>query len=151
MSLERVVAAPFKQAGTDCLSQHEFVVALSLHRDWFSPAQAKRVVDLATSEGMLDRTDDGLVPMQDPREVTIPSGFSPGEDVLTRRSTFEAILETLVEAGCDKREAVGSINRLQRELGITIEAAAVVYATTVGVEVEDHAERAQRELLAEQG
>lgn len=148
MSLERVTAAPFQRAGTSELSEQEFVVALSLHRDWFSPAQAKRIVELATSEGLLERSDDGLRPVIDPKDVTIPGDFEPDESVLQRRSTFEVMLERLVDQGCDKREAVGEINRLQRDLHITIEAAAAVHAARNGVEFDGELERAIEALTA---
>ena len=55
MSLRVAVATPFRQQGTDRLDEHEFVVALSLDRDWFSPDQAKRLADVAVGEGLVDR------------------------------------------------------------------------------------------------
>lgn len=146
MTLERVVAAPFQQSGSRRLSEQEFVVALSLHRDWFSPAQAKRLVERALAEGFLEREGDELVAGLDPSQVTIPSGFIPDEDVLTSSSTFESILARLVAAGHEKREAVAAINQLQRDLGITIETAAALHATRVGVDVETEIARAMRAL-----
>ncbi len=41
MSLRVAVAAPFIQNGTRRLKENEFVVALSLDRDWFSPDQPR--------------------------------------------------------------------------------------------------------------
>ncbi len=145
MSLELVVAAPFKRAGTGELSEQEFVVALSLHRDWFTPEQAKRVIEVATAAGLLER-DDGLVPTFDPAEVTIPRSFEPDEDVLAMQSTFEAILDRIVAEGIEKQTAVGDINRLQGECNIAIEAAAGLYAVKHGIDVDAELERAAAEL-----
>ncbi|MDF9744338.1 DUF2240 family protein [Natrinema salsiterrestre] len=137
MSLRVAVAAPFIQNGTRHLKENEFVVALSLDRDWFSPDQAKRLIDIATQEGLLEREDDGLAVAFDPSEVTVPEEFVPDEDLLQERSAFERVLDSLVAEGMEKHEAVGAINTLQQELGLTIEAAAVVYARRRGVDVED--------------
>lgn len=146
MSLERVIAAPFQQSGERSLSEHQFVVGLSLHRDWFSPAQAKRVVELATAEGLLEREEDVLVPTIDPQSVELPTTYEPDESVLNRRSTFEAMLDRIVAAGCEKREAVGAINRLQGDLHLTIEAAAALYAARQGIDLDEEIDRALAEL-----
>ncbi|QCS41618.1 DUF2240 family protein [Natrinema versiforme] len=137
MSLRVAVAAPFIQNGTRRLKENEFVVALSLDRDWFSPDQAKRLIDIATGEGLLERGDDGLEVAFDPAEVTVPEEFVPDEDLLRERSAFERVLDSLVAEGMAKHEAVGAINTLQRDLGLTIEAAAVVYARREGIDTDD--------------
>lgn len=128
------------------MGESAFVVALSLDRDWFSPDQAKRLVDVAASEGLLVRDSGRLEAQFDPQAVDVPEGFEPGEELLQERSTFERVLGTLVEAGHDKQTAVAAINGLQSELGVTIEAAAVLYAHREGVDVEAHAEAARSEL-----
>jgi len=117
------------------MAESEFVVAMSLDRNWFSPDQAKTLVDVATSEGLLQRDGDTLVVEFDASTTTIPDGFRPGEEILQSRSTFEQVLETVVESGVEKQTAVAGINRLQSELGVTLDTAAVVYARSEGVDV----------------
>ena len=142
MSLEVAVAAPFRDRGRSRLGEGEFVVALSLDRDWFSPDQAKRLVDVAAGRGLLSREGDDLVAEFDPSSVTVPDGFVPDESVLREQSTFERVLSALVDAGMEKQAAVAAINDRQRELGVTIEAAAVLYARRRGVAIGDAADRA---------
>lgn len=146
MSLEATVAAPFRDRGRERLGEGEFVVALSLDRDWFTPDQAKRLVDVAAGRGLLSREGDDLVAEFDPAGVTVPDGFVPDESVLREQSTFERVLSALVDAGVEKQTAVAAINERQRELGVTIEAAAVLYARGRGVPVGDAADRALAEL-----
>lgn len=149
MSLRRAVAAPFRDRGVDRMHTSEFIVALSLDRSWFSPDQAERVVSLAVSEGLLEQTAgeaDELVVRFDAAGTAIREGFAPGEEILTQRSTFERMLEAVVEAGTDKRTAVAEINQLQNRLDITIEAAAALYARRQGVDVADLAVRARARL-----
>jgi hypothetical protein len=128
------------------MSESEFVVALSLDRDWFSPDQAKRLVDVGAGEGLLDREDDDVVAAFDPGRVTVPDGFTPEESVLRQRSTFERVLGTVVDEGVEKQAAVAAINRLQSDLGLTIEAAAVLYARRQGLDVTGLAATAREEL-----
>ena len=148
MTLERVVAAPFKRAGSTSLSEQEFVVGLSLHRDWFSPAQAKRVIELGVADGLLSREDSTVSPAFDPATITIPPEYTPDTSILTRRSPFEAMLERLVDDGVDKRTAVGEINRLQESLDVTIDADAAIYAARRGVDVRSEAKAAAESIRA---
>ena len=136
MSLRTAVAAPFRQRGAERMGENEFVVALSLDRDWFSPDQAKRLIDVATGQGLLERNDGDVVTRFDAYDVTVPAEFVPDESILRERSTFEQVLDEVVADGVEKQEAVADINRLQDELGVTVEAAAVVYARRHGLDVD---------------
>ncbi|MEF8802376.1 MAG: DUF2240 family protein [Halolamina sp.] len=147
MSLEVTVAVPFRQQGRGRLGDGEFVVALSLDRDWFSPDQAKRVVDVALGRGLLSRDDGKLVAEFDPESVTVPEGFAPDASILREQNAFEKVLDRLTAGGVEKQTAVAGINRLQRELGVSIEAAAVVYARREDIEVGDAARSARSKLL----
>lgn len=146
MSLRTAVAAPFRTRGSDRMGESEFVVALSLDRDWFSPDQAKRLVDVAVSEGLLERDGEVLVVGFEPDGIQIPEDFAPDDDVLRQRSTFERVLDAIVETGVQKQDAVATINRLQTDLGVTLEAAAVVYARRRGIDVSEFAARARGDL-----
>ncbi|WP_306058747.1 DUF2240 family protein [Natronococcus wangiae] len=149
MSLRVAAAAPFIQNGSRRLQENEFVVALSLDRDWFSPDQAKRLIDVAVRDGLLEHDGGELVAAFDPAEVTIPDEFVPDEDLLRERSAFERVLDALVAEGMEKHDAVGAINGLQQELGLTIEAAAVVYARREGIDVDDLVPVARSALIEE--
>jgi hypothetical protein len=146
MSIEITVAVPFRQRGTDRLGEGEFVVALSLDRDWFSPDQAKRLIDVAAGRGLVERDDGDLVATFAPGAVEVPDEFTPDESVLQSQSLFERLLGAVVADGVEKREAVAGVNRLQRDLGVTIEAAAVVYARRRDVAVGGLADEVRRSL-----
>lgn len=147
MSLKTTVAVPFRAAGTREMGEGEFVVALSLDRDWFSPDQAKRLVDVAEGRGLLVYENDGLRTTFDPAAVSIPENFTPASDVLTEQSTFERVIDTLVAAGVDKREAVAAANERQSAVGVTLEAAAILVARERDVAVGDAASAARAEAL----
>ena len=146
MSLEVAVAVPFKQRGVTRLGEGEFVVALSLDRNWFSPDQAKRLIDVATGRGLVEREDGDVVARFDPPTVTVPDEYEPDESILKAQSSFERILDALVAAGHDKREAVAAINERQRRLDVSVEAAAALYAKRQGVDVADAAAAAMEDV-----
>jgi hypothetical protein len=147
MSLRVAVAAPFRSEGKRVLGESSFVVALSLDRDWFSPDQAKRLVDVAVGEGLLERTDDGdLRAAFDPDSVSVPDGYHPDESILQQRSVFEKVVDACLDADIEKQEAVAGINRLQAELAVTIEAAAVLYAHRNGIDASNEAAEALADL-----
>ena len=143
MSFQAVVAAPFRQRGRDRLTESEFVVALSLDRDWFSPDQAANVAEIGLDRGLLERDGDDLIVAFDPESVSVPEGFAPGADLLVEPSVFERVLEALLDDGADKQEAVAGINRVQADLGLTLEAAAVVFARRQGLDVSELVEAAR--------
>ncbi|XVH32174.1 DUF2240 family protein [Haloferacaceae archaeon DSL9] len=146
MSLEVAVAVPFRQRGKTRMGEGEFVVSLSLDRDWFSPDQAKRLVDVAVGRGLLETDDGELTPTFDPDEVAVPEDFTPDESILREQSTFERVLDALVAEGVDKQTAVAASNERQRRLDITLEAAAVLYAREHDVDVGAVAEAVRAEL-----
>lgn len=142
MSLRTVVAVPFQAKGRTRLPESEFVVALSLDRDWFSPDQAARISDRAVGQGLLRREDEELIAECSPETVSIPPDFSPSEDLLAEPSPFEEVVERLMESGRDKQSLVAEINQLQADLALTLDAAAVLFAYRNGYEVQALAERA---------
>ncbi|WP_435155008.1 DUF2240 family protein [Haladaptatus sp. DFWS20] len=146
MSLRIAVAAPFQQNGRKRMRESEFVVALSLDRDWFSPDQAKRLVDIASGQRLLSHDGDKLVAEFDPAEVEIPDEFQPDESLLQEQSTFEKVLDKIVAHGTTKQTAVAEVNELQRSAALSVEAAAVVYARRKGIDVSSEAEEALSDL-----
>ena len=131
------------------MSESEFIVALSLDRNWFSPDQAKRLVDVALTEGLLERSDDAVALSFDPASVDLSEEFEPDESILQQRTTFERVLDTIVDSGIEKQTAVADINRLQADLGVSVETAAILYGHRNSVDVTELAVRAREELASE--
>lgn len=109
MSLKVAVGMPFRTTGRSRIEESEFVVALSLDHDWFSPDQAKRLVDVAVVEGLLRQDEGELVAEFAPESITVPDDFSPDESILRERTTFERILDSL--DGVDESKQDSEIGR----------------------------------------
>ena len=95
---------------------------------------------------VLRRADDDVAIEFDPGDVDVPDDFEPDESILQTRSTFERVLEAIVDDGIDKQTAVAEINKLQSELAVPIEAAAVLYGRREGVDLHGLARQVMREI-----
>lgn len=146
MSLQVTVAAPFKGKGRTRMREQAFVVDLALDRNWVSPDQAKRLLELGTEQGLLRREDEEVSVAFDLESVTVPDGFSPDESVFQSRSPFEEILDALERAGHERQPTVAAINSLQSDLRVTADTAAVLYARQQGLDVDGAASRVARSL-----
>ena len=146
MSLRVAVAAPFKGDGRTRMREQAFVVDLAIDRNWVSPDQAKQLAELATKRGLLEQQDGELVATFDLDSVTIPEGFVPDETIFQERAPFEDVLDRLVETGHERQSAVAGINSLQDELGVTADAAAVLFARREELSVERAADRTATKL-----
>ncbi|MDR5655865.1 DUF2240 family protein [Halodesulfurarchaeum sp. HSR-GB] len=146
MSLRVAVAAPFQRAGREQLSEQAFVVDLAVDRNWVSPDQAKTLIELGRKRGLLQSVDEELQATFDPTSVTVPDGFVPDETLFQDRSPIEAIIDTLVASGLDRRETVAAINTLQESLSVTAGTAGVLYARKRGVDVSEIATEVNTEL-----
>lgn len=148
MSLQVALGAPFDSVGRAELTEQEIVVDLAVDRNWVSPDQAKRLVELGRKRGLLDRDGEDLRATFDVADVEIPEGYTPDERLFQERSPVEVVIEALEEAGIDRREAVASINELQDRLSITAGAAAVLRARRAGLSVPDAATAVEAELTS---
>lgn len=146
MSLRVAIAAPFKGNGKTRLREQAFVVDLAIDRNWVSPDQAKRLLELGVDRGLLRREDGEVVATVDLDSITVPDRFTPDSSIFDEQVPFEEILDTLVEAGHDRQESVAAINSLQTELLVTADTAAVLYARQEGLDVESVASRVERSL-----
>lgn len=146
MSLRTAVAAPFKRAGRTELTEQALVVDLAVDRNWVSPDQAKRLIELGSRRGLLEGTEEGFSATFDVTDVQIPEGYTPDERLFQERSPVEVVIDALVEAGTDRQAAVASINQLQQDLKVTAGAAAVLRARQARLAVPDAASRVETEL-----
>jgi hypothetical protein len=142
------VSVPFKRKGKDALKESEFVLALSIDLNWFSPEQAKNIVHEAERAGLLKREGDIIRPVFDLSSVAPPQGFMPG--VFEERSLFDRIIERItIETGMDKRKVIAQINKKHDELSklVEIEVSAILVALEHGVVLDNLIEEEYKALV----
>ena len=142
------VSVPFKRKGKDLLKESEFILALSIDLNWFSPEQAKNVVREAERTGLIKREGDIIRPAFDLSSVATPQGFKPG--VLEERSLFDQIIERItIETGMDKRKVIALINKKHDELSklVEIEVSAILVALEHNVALDNLIEEEYKALV----
>lgn len=114
MSLERVIAAAFRQTRKEQLQRSHLIYFLSLERRWMSREQAGALIDRALEKGLLGEKGGLLFPRFDPLSVEIPLGYRPGSEVF-EEEPHQALLERI--ARTTKRplqEVTKELNELMR-------------------------------------
>ncbi len=146
------VSMPFKRKGKDTLKENEFILALSIDLNWFSPDQARTLLSDAEKGGLLKREGGEVIPLFDLSSVQIPPSFKPGS-VPGKKPLFDRIIDRItVTAGLDKRTIIALINKKQEELIkiVDIEVSTLLVALEQGVMVDDLMEEEYRTLVKRQ-
>jgi hypothetical protein len=136
--LKYTVSVPFKRKGKDALKESEFVLALSIDLNWFSPDQAKNIVLEAEKAGLIQREGDIIRPTFELSHVEPSSEFKQG--LMEEQTLFDRIIERIkVETGMDKRKIVALVNKKQDELSklVEIEVSAILVALEHGVAMDN--------------
>lgn len=134
------VSMPFKIKGIDALEESAFIMFLSLDMNWFSPDQAKSILNEAKTTGLLKIEGCLLKPAFDLAGVEIPSGFKPDHSIFEIKTVFEKTIDRiLIATGFEKRRIISMINKKQEELMkmVEIEVSAILVALENNVNVDD--------------
>ncbi|MGD9963193.1 MAG: DUF2240 family protein [Thermoplasmata archaeon] len=152
--LRKSIAVLYKSKGREELTEKEFVFSASMDLRWFSPKEAQKLMEAGLSGGFLERRNGSLVPTFDFAGVTVPVDYKPPKAALEeyeKKTTdfFTEIVEAIVKAkSVPKREVVSKVNREQELLGIDIEPAALLVASSYGIRLESvYLERAESAVL----
>ncbi len=141
MSLRITIAAPFRHLHRDRLRRSEFIHYLAHDRMWMNSDQAKGLIELAISEGLLAVEAGILVPLYPVDEVTVPLGFRPGSEDLEPPDSERVLLGRIASAiGQDVREVAAEANRIAAEQfdgALRPRAALVLLARRYGVPFAD--------------
>ncbi|MCK5559669.1 MAG: DUF2240 family protein [Thermoplasmata archaeon] len=82
---KRVVKFLFERNGKSELTEQQLELTASMELRWFTPTNAKRLIEIARDLEILKSTDeDTLVLNFDPAEIKIPMGFKPHENLLEK-------------------------------------------------------------------
>ena len=143
-------AALFRILGKDVATVDEFVMEVSLGQKWFSPSEAKTLLEVLRRCGAVEARDGYVRPSGDLSGTEIPLGYRPPRDILETKcqtqkdeggDPFPSLVSAAAEAGVQRREFIQESNRIHRDLGIDISAAALIALRDAGVDIAPHVER----------
>ena len=139
--LKEVIAYLYNRTGKEELSAQELRLVMSMDLRWFSPKEAEEIVDLFQNKRLLVRKGSGgLRPAFNYKKLSLPRDFRPSKESLFGNSGDEPLFVRMVghiidRADKDKRHVIALINRKAGELGIEVEAAAMLVGDGFGVDM----------------
>jgi hypothetical protein len=81
--IEKIISFIFLRSGKKKLNKTEFYLNLSMDLKWFSPNEAKNLIDLAIKKKSLKVTDNILEPNFEINNIEIPFGYLPNKKKLS--------------------------------------------------------------------
>lgn len=149
--LKEALSYLFQRKGKDALSEKELILSVSMDLGWFSPDDAKQLVDVCLELRLLSRTDDGLKPNFDYKALTIPIDFTPSKSILQLESQ-EPLLLSIVrtidkKTGLGRNNIMAEINKKQNLLDVEIEVAAILVAKNYGADISGFLREAEAEIF----
>jgi hypothetical protein len=135
-----IVSMPFLRKGKETLKENEFLLALSIDLNWFTPESAKNILIQAEKEGLIKREGGMVTPSFEIAKVDIPPGFRPERDVFEKKALFDRIIERIIQGtDMEKRKVISLINKKHEELCklVEIEVSAILVALDNGITMDD--------------
>jgi len=126
--LRKEIERAFKSKGVENMSKKDLVYTLSFDLNLYTPEEAKRVVDEAEKEGIIEEVN-GVVKL---------SG-----------NVFDRIVKAISEkTGKDTKEVFSLINKKHNELKtLAVEVVALITAKEIGLDVSDFIEDVENLVL----
>ena len=110
---KRVIKFLFERSGKNEPTEQQLELVASMELRWFTPKNAKKVLEFANKLGLFKSVDDEkLVLNFDPEDIQIPVGFKPHEDLLDR---LENKLEELVQERQGELEVQSGAGKKDRD------------------------------------
>ena len=153
--LRKSLAYLFQRKGKNVLSEKELTMSVSMDLGWFSPDEAKRLIDVSLELKLLSKGNEGLSPTFDYEALTIPIDFSPSRNILEVESQ-EPLLLAIVrniqdKTNMDKSKVMAEINKKQNTLRVDIEVAAILIAKKYDVDISGFLREVESEIFRRAG
>jgi hypothetical protein len=140
----------YQRKGTDVLSEKELVLSVSMDLGWFSPEEAKQLLDICLELKLIKKTKHGLSPAFDYLSMTVPIDLIPNKNILKVESQEPLLLSIIrnIENKTQKKRSsiMSEINKKQVGLNVEIEVAAIIVAKNNGVDISGFLREAEAEI-----
>ena len=137
--LRKSLAYLFQRKGRKVLSESELTLSASMDLGWFSPKEAKRLIDVGLELKLLSVKEEGISPTFDYEALTIPIDFRPSRNILeveSQEPLLLAIVSNIEEkTHKNKNSIMAEVNKKQNALKVDIEVAAILVAKSYDVDI----------------
>jgi hypothetical protein len=141
----------FQRKGKDILSEKELILSVSIDLGWFTPDEAKRLVDICLELKLLSEVDTGLTPNFDYKSYLIPIDFTPSKNILQMEAQEPLLFSILrhidSKTGLGRSNIMSEINKKQDALDVEIEVAAILVAKKYEIDISGFLREAESEIF----
>jgi hypothetical protein len=149
--LRKSLAYLFQRKGKNILSEKELTMSVSMDLAWFSPDEAKRLIDVGLELKLLSKDENGLSPTFDYEALTIPLDFAPSRTILeveSQEPLLLAIVRNIQEkTNLEKNKIMAEINKKQNALLVDIEVAAILVARKYDIDISGFLREVESEIF----
>jgi hypothetical protein len=149
--LKEALVYLFQRKGKDILSEKELILSASMDLGWFTPDEAKQLVDICLELKLLSKVDTGLTPNFDYKSYLIPIDFTPGKNILQMEAQEPLLFSILrhidSKTGLGRSNIMSEINKKQDSLDVEIEVAAILVAKKYEIDISGFLREAESEIF----
>ncbi len=153
---QQTLASLFKRKSKDVLQAKELELLASMELRWFEPADARKLVEIALSLGLLEETEAGLIPKFEFETLEIPIGFQPPKDLLSElehehESLFMRMVNRIsLATGMESTQIISEINQKQAEKQeyLTLDVLAILYGKAKDVDMDKYMPEVENKILS---
>jgi hypothetical protein len=140
----------YQRKGADVVSEKELILTVSMDLGWFSPDEAKQLLNICLELKLLKKTKHGLTPTFDYHKMTVPIDLKPNKNMLKLESQEPLLLSIVrnIESKTQKKRStiMSEINKKQVNLNVEIEVAAIIIAKSNDIDVSGYLREAEAEI-----
>ncbi len=149
--LKKAIIYLFQRKGKDVLSEKELILSASMDLGWFTPNEAKQLVDICIELKLLSKDESGLKPNFDYKTQVIPIDFSPSKNILQLEAQepllFSILRHINTKTKLPRSAIMSEINKKQDALDVEIEVAAILIAKKYDVDISGFLREAESEIF----
>jgi hypothetical protein len=134
---EIIIAFLFKHSGKKELSFSDLYLTLSMELNWFTPEDAKKFLNQAIKNHLLNKKEEQVTPTYDYDKIDIPVGFQPTQKVFQEKKiekpkekkekVLNQIIKELVQKSkLDEKKIMKKIKEVEKFRNLTVEVAALL-------------------------
>lgn len=150
IELKRIISYIVRSKGASALTLNELRYALSFDYGWFTPEEAKKIINVALERELIVCEGTSVKILFDYSRYSVQVGYKPTCASL-RKSLFDELLEWMSENGVKKSDVLAQANKRRMSLGglIEIEVAILLVARDMGFDIRNFVKDVYIEILYE--
>jgi len=148
IELKRIISYVVRSKGASALTLNGLRYALSLDYGWFTPEEAKKIINVALERQLIECEDVSIKILFDYTYYSVPVGYKPTCASL-RKSLFEELLDWMAANGVKKSDVLAKVHKQRTNLGglVEIEVALLLVARDMGFDIKNFTEDVYSEIL----